>query len=136
VSTPYERAIRFSDVDAGGFVFFANYLLFCHEAYEASLAEAGIELRAFFVANAVLIPISKTQCQYVGPLASGNRIRVDLTRARLTEHTYRVDYRLTHLGIPDKLVGIAQTEHLALDLHTLAHKPLPAGLLRWLAAGA
>jgi 1,4-dihydroxy-2-naphthoyl-CoA hydrolase len=133
MSQPYERHVLFSEIDAGGFAFFANYLVYCHAAYEASLREAGIELRALFVANAVLIPISKTQVQFVGPLASGNKVRVDLTRARLTEHTYRVDYRLTHVGTPDKLVGLAFTEHLALDLHTLAHKPLPAPLVQWLA---
>jgi YbgC/YbaW family acyl-CoA thioester hydrolase len=136
MSQPYERYILFSEIDAGGFVFFANYLVYCHAAYEGSLRESGIELRQLFVANSVLIPISKTQVQYVGPLASGNKVRVDLTRARLSEAAYRVDYRITHVGTPDKLVGLAYTEHVALDLHTLAHKPLPAELGRWLAGGA
>ena len=32
---PYERPIRFDDVDAAGIVFFGRYAAFCHEAMEA-----------------------------------------------------------------------------------------------------
>ena len=38
----YHRTIRFADTDAAGVVFFPNYLTICHEAYEESLAAAGI----------------------------------------------------------------------------------------------
>ena len=132
MSAPYERFIRFADIDAAGFVFFANYLVLCHEAYEASLLAAGIELRSFFIANQVLLPIAKTQAQYLGPLQSGNRVRVEVARTRLSEHTFRLDYRIVHLANPEKLVGLAQTEHLAIDLKTLERKPLPAALVQWL----
>ena len=37
----YERTIRLGDTDAAGIMFFANYLVLCHEAYEASLAAAN-----------------------------------------------------------------------------------------------
>ena len=41
----YRRTIRFADTDAAGVVFFPNYLAICHEAYEESLADDGIELK-------------------------------------------------------------------------------------------
>jgi 1,4-dihydroxy-2-naphthoyl-CoA hydrolase len=136
VSRPYERTIRFADIDAAGFVFFANYLALCHEAYEASLLEMGIELRSYFVANRVLLPIVKTQAQYLGPLQSGNRVRVELARTRLSENSFRLDYRIFHLAAAEKLVALAQTEHVAIDLSTLERKPLPAGIVEWLLAPA
>ena len=44
----YTRSIRFHETDAAGVVYFANVLVLCHEAYEASLAAAGIDLGEFF----------------------------------------------------------------------------------------
>jgi acyl-CoA thioesterase FadM len=35
-------------------------------------------------------------------------------------------------GGADKLVAIAQTEHVCIDLATLERKPLPAPLVAWL----
>lgn len=133
---PYERFIRFADVEAAGFVFFANYLGLCHEAYEASLLRSGIELRAFFVANQTLLPIARTQAQYLGPLQSGNKVRVEIAPTRVSDSTFRIDYKVFHAGEQDKLVALAQTEHAAIDLATLARKPLPADLVRWLESGS
>jgi 1,4-dihydroxy-2-naphthoyl-CoA hydrolase len=135
MSAPYERHILFGDIDAAGFVFFANYLVLCHEAYEMSLLGSGLELRTFFIANQILLPIGKTQAQYLGPLQSGDRVRVELARTRLGDSLFRVDYRIIHVGGPggaDKLVAIAQTEHVCIDLATLERKPLPAPLVAWL----
>jgi 1,4-dihydroxy-2-naphthoyl-CoA hydrolase len=134
VSVPYERTIRFADIDAAGFVFFAHYLAICHEAYEHSLQQAGIELRSYFLAQRTLLPITKTQAQYLAPLQSGERVRVELSRTRLSDSAYRLDYRLVRLGAPEKLAGLVQTEHLAIDVQTLERKPIPAALAQWLAA--
>lgn len=130
----YERFIRFADIDAAGFVFFANYLALCHEAYEDSLRRAGIELRAFFVAHRVLLPVAKTQAQYLGPLESGNRVRVDLSSSASSESAFRVDYKIFRVAAPEKLVCVAQTEHVALDLGTLERRALPADIARWIGA--
>jgi len=130
----YERTIRFADIDAAGFVFFARYLAICHEAYEQSLLEAGIELRAYFVAERTLLPVTKSQAQYLAPLQSGERVRVELSRTRLSDSGYRLDYRLVRLGAAEKLAALVQTEHLAIDLQTLERKPIPAALAQWLAA--
>ena len=137
MSQHYERAIFFGDVDGAGFVFFANYLVLCHEAYETSLLRSGVELRTFFIANRTLLPIAKSQAQYLGPLQSGNRVRVELARTRLSDSLFRVDYRILLVASPggaDKLVALAQTEHVSIDLDTLERKPLPAGIAEWLAA--
>ncbi len=132
MSEHYERHIRFADLDGAGFVFFANYLALCHEAYEASLLRAGLELRAFFIAERLLLPIGKVQAQYLGPLQSGDRVRVELTRTRLSENSFRLDYRIVQMAQPEKLVALAQTEHVSMDLGTLQRRPLPARLVAWL----
>ncbi|MFS8118916.1 MAG: acyl-CoA thioesterase, partial [Microcoleus sp.] len=45
MSFSYTRTVRFQDTDAAGVVYFANVLAMCHEAYEASLAASGINLK-------------------------------------------------------------------------------------------
>jgi len=132
MSTTYERTIRFADVDGAGFLFFANYLVLCHEAYEASLLGAGIELRKFFSENRLLIPIMKVQAQYLGPLQSGDRARIELTATAVGDNAFGLAYRIVHLGVTEKLVGIARTDHTAIDIQTLERKALPANFAAWL----
>ncbi len=62
----YHRTIHFPDTDAAGVVFFANYLSICHEAYEEALAAAGVEMRSFFTASGVVVPITKSNADYPG----------------------------------------------------------------------
>jgi 1,4-dihydroxy-2-naphthoyl-CoA hydrolase len=57
----YFRTVRFADTDAAGVVFFANYLVFCHEAYEESLAANGIELQTFFKTTGLVFPFQKAK---------------------------------------------------------------------------
>jgi len=136
MSTHYERTVRFAEVDGAGFVFFAKYLEFCHEAYEASLLRAGIELRAFFGANRILIPIAKVNAQYLGPLQSGDRVRIELAVTPAGDNGFAIAYRMLHLSpAGEKLVALAKTEHVVIDLQTLERRPLPAALAAWVQAG-
>ena len=81
----YPRTIRFADTDAAGVVFFPNYLAIGHEAYEESLAAAGIELQSFFGEHAVVVPVSKSQAEYLRPLTCGDRCsRCGMTRQPLS----------------------------------------------------
>ena len=132
MSTSYERTVRFSEVDGAGFLFFANYLVLCHEAYAASLANAGIELRKFFGEHRVLIPISKVTAQYLGPLQSGDRVRIEVLPQPNGDNSYGISYRIVHLGAAEKLVGIARTDHTVIDIQTLVRKALPAPLAEWI----
>ncbi|MEM9980588.1 MAG: acyl-CoA thioesterase, partial [Cyanobacteria bacterium P01_D01_bin.2] len=56
-SYTYRRTIRFHETDAAGVVYFANVLTLCHEAYEASLAAAGINVRVFFGGGSLAVPV-------------------------------------------------------------------------------
>ena len=132
MSTPYERTIRFADVDGAGFVYFSNYLSICHEAYEASVAAAGLELREFFATHRLLVPIAKCQSQFLGPLQSGNRVRVEFTKSMTGPDSFTLNYRVINVSAGDKLVAIAFTDHVSIDLQTLERKPLPPVFVNWL----
>lgn len=131
----YQRTIHFADTDAAGVVFFANYLAICHEAYEESLAAAGIELVSFFAANEVVVPIAKSSADYLRPLRVGDKIRVTVAPALLTENSFAIDYELTRLGSPEKLAGRARTEHVCTSSSLRSRAPLPAALAVWVRQG-
>lgn len=135
MSFSYQRTIHFSDTDAAGVVFFANYLAICHEAYEESLAAAGIDLKTFFSDHGIVVPISKSETSYLRPLAAGDRVRVTLAPSVLSENSYAIAYEVVRLGATEKCAARARTEHVCIDAKTRERRPLPPALAAWLRAG-
>jgi 1,4-dihydroxy-2-naphthoyl-CoA hydrolase len=131
VAFTYQRTIHFSDTDAAGVVFFANTLSLCHEAYEESLGAAGIELHAFFSAQSLIVPISKTEAEYLRPLAVGDKVRVAVTPHALTENSYEVRFDVSKLGATEKAAARIRTEHVCLDAASRKRTPLPPALAAW-----
>ena len=135
MSTHYQRTIRFADLDGAGVVFFANNLTLCHEAYEEQLLRAGIELGGYFRANQIAIPIAKTSAQYLAPLRSGDRVRVELAVKLTGESGFAIAYRVMLTGASgDQLAALVKTEHVVIDLQTMERKALPSALAAWVQA--
>lgn len=130
----YLRTVRFADTDAAGVVFFANYLAICHEAYEESLAAAGIDLQKFFRDTGTIVPIAKSEAEYLRPLHPGDKLRVTLTAEPLTENSYAIRYEIHRLGPPEKLAARLRTEHVVTSTAKRERTPLPPPLAAWLAA--
>ena len=131
----YYRTVRFADTDAAGVVFFANYLAICHEAYEESLAAAGIELQGFFQNTGVIVPIAKSSAEYLRPLRPGDKLRVTVAPEALTPNSYVIRFELFKLLPVEKLAARISTEHVATSPAKRARVALPAELAAWVAAG-
>lgn len=132
----YERTIHFPDTDAAGVVFFPNYLAICHEAYEEALAAAGIDVKAFFSdASGIVVPVARSEADYLRPLFVGDRIRVTVTPSLLTEASFALDYELVKLGTVEKRAARLRTEHVSITLRTRERTPLPAELAAWVKSG-
>lgn len=132
----YARTIRFADTDAAGIVYFARYLSICHEAYEEALAVAGINLASFFADTGLVIPIAKSEASYLRPLACGEKIRVDVTPARLSDNSFALDFvawKLDPAGAAKRACA-ARTEHVCINSRTRERQPLPPPLAAWVDA--
>lgn len=127
----YHRTIHFSDTDAAGVVFFARYLAIAHEAYEEALGEFGLPLAPFFKDSGLVIPIAKSEAAYLRPLATGDRIRVEVNPARTSEHGFKIDYTIWKIGPPEKRAAVITTEHVCIDSTTRAKSALPSELAKW-----
>ena len=131
----YERTIRMADTDAAGIMFFANYLVLCHEAYEASLAEAGINLPDFFGGADLIVPISKSNTDYLRPLSCGEQVSISVQPKSVSENTFTIDYEITRLTPPAKIAARAQTTHVCTSRSQRGRAPMPSNLADWVDAG-
>ena len=131
----YQRTIHFADTDAAGFVFFANYLAICHEAYEEALAAAGMDLKKIFADTGVVVPVSKSEAEYRRPLGCGDKISVTVRPALLTEDSFEIRFEIAKAGPPEKNAGRIRTEHVCIESRSRGRTPLPPALAAWARAG-
>lgn len=132
MSFVHHRTVRLADTDAAGVVFFARTLMLCHEAYEESLARAGIDLKEFLGVADLIVPISKCEADYLRPLVCGDKLKITVKPTALTESSFAIDFEITKLGPPDKLAARVRTEHVATSLAKRARIPLPSALTAWI----
>ncbi len=131
----YQRTVHFGDTDAAGVVFFPNYLVICHEAYEEALSAAGIGLQTFFAQTGTVVPVVKSEADYLRPLACGDKLRVTVTPSVLTANSYALRFEIIRLGTAEKVAARVRTEHVCIDAKTRERTPLPAQLAAWVQAG-
>jgi 1,4-dihydroxy-2-naphthoyl-CoA hydrolase len=131
----YQRTVHFADTDAAGVVFFPNYLAICHEAYEEALSSAGIGLQAFFAQTGTVVPVVKSEADYLRPLACGDKLRVTASPSALTANSYAIQFEIIRLGAAEKIAARVRTEHVCIDAKTRERTPLPAQLAAWVQAG-
>jgi 1,4-dihydroxy-2-naphthoyl-CoA hydrolase len=131
----YTRTVHFPDTDAAGVVFFARYLSMCHEAYEESLAAAGVPLATFFADHGVVVPVSKSEATYLRPLLCGDKLRIEVTPVALSENSYAIDYVMWKTGAADKRAAVLRTEHVCISSKTRERLPLPTSVAAWVQAG-
>jgi 1,4-dihydroxy-2-naphthoyl-CoA hydrolase len=142
----YGRSIVFADTDAAGVVYFARFLSLCHEAYEASLQAAGIDLKTFFQASDLAVPIVQTGADFLAPLTCGDRIEITLTVSLISETEFRLDYDIWLGQAPDrdrppgptsaaeaiaKPAGRAFTRHVCIDRQSRRRRSFSPDLSRW-----
>jgi 1,4-dihydroxy-2-naphthoyl-CoA hydrolase len=128
----YRRTVRFADTDAAGVVFFPNYFAICHEAYEESLAAVGIELRSFFSEHGVMVPVSKSQAEYLRPLTCGDKVDVVLTPLLLAPDSYAISYEVRRTGPPEKVAARVRTEHICVSSRGRERHPIPPAIAAWI----
>ena len=135
-SLVYQRTINFRDTDAAGVVYFANGLSLCHEAYEASLAAAGINLQSFFKGETIAVPITHASIDFFKPMFCGDRIAIALTPELLSSSEFQINYQLFFVegdkAIGNMAIAKAITNHTCIDVATRKRCNLYPALLEWL----
>lgn len=130
----YTRTIRLADTDAAGVVFFARTLAICHEAYEESTAFAGIPLQSLLGAADIIVPIAKSEAEYLRPLKVGDKVRISVTPEPISANSFAIRFEVVKIGPPDKVAARIRTEHVCTSLSKRERVPMPGNLAAWVAA--
>lgn len=128
----YHRTVRFADTDAAGVVYFANALSICHEAYEASLAAAEIDLKQFFKNSVIALPITHADINFFRPMYCGDRLAVYLSPQQSSDHKFEISYQITSAETDQQVLSKATTMHVCIDPTSRSKIALPNHLLQWL----
>ena len=129
----YLRTVHFQDTDAAGVVYFANVLAMCHEAYEASLAASGINLKAFFSNPEVAFPIIHASVDFYRPMFAGDRLMIQLTPKQVTGDEFEIAYQVLLAGeVAGRSAAKALTKHVCIDAISRTKKQLSEDLMQWM----
>ena len=128
----YTRTVRFQDTDAAGVVYFANVLAMCHEAYEASLAASGIDLKAFFSKADRAVPIVHASVDFYRPMFAGDRLTIQFTPKQLGAGEFEISYQVFAGEIAGKSAAKTVTKHVCIDAVSRTRKQLSEDLMQWL----
>ena len=127
----YHRTVRFADTDAAGVVYFANVLSICHEAYEASLAAASIDLKRFFRGTDGAIPIVHATVDFFRPMTCGDRLAVRLTPQPLNDSEFEITYEIFLEPQWDRSISKARTRHVSINPATRSRQPVSPTMQQW-----
>ncbi len=126
----YEYTVQFRDTDAAGVVYFASILSICHVAYEASLIQAGIDLKLFVTNAKFAVPITHVSADFFRPLFCGDRIMIELTPKSIDNYQFEIEYQIRSSCESGCVTAI--TKHVVIDPNTRKRKKLPEILMNWL----
>ncbi|HEY9647245.1 MAG TPA: thioesterase family protein [Chroococcidiopsis sp.] len=128
----YLRIVHFQDTDAAGVVYFANALAIAHEAYEASLVAAGIDLKAFFRDPELAVPIVHASVDFMRPMYCGDRLQIYLKPQILKDYSFEIDYAIHTDSDTQPLLSRAMTRHVCIHPSSRAKLDIPKPLQQWL----
>jgi 1,4-dihydroxy-2-naphthoyl-CoA hydrolase len=126
-----EITVSFKDTDASGVIFFANQLVFAHDALEKFMGEIGHGFRSIMDEGSFLLPIVHAEADYSQPVTVGDLLTVELSVARLGTSSVTIDYKLNK--DPVGQIGTCRTIFVAVDRASGQKISLPESLRQSLA---
>ena len=127
----YQRMVRFHETDAAGVVYFTNVLNLCHEAYEASLATSGVNLKTFFAGSEIAVPIVHADIDFRRPMFCGDSLKIYLTPQSQAPSTFEITYQITDESDLAHLLATALTRHVCIDTTDRKRHPLGPEITHW-----
>ena len=98
-----KRIVRFGDTDAAGVIHFYQLFRWCHEAWEESLENYGLDAGDVFpnildYQNRPLVafPIVHCEANFWKPLCVGDHLDVELTPHKINDGRFKVEVRFRH----------------------------------------
>jgi len=103
-----ERRIYYEDTDAGGVVYYANYLRYLEQGRTEFLRARGLSIRALHE-QGYLTPVMRLEIDYLVPAILDDLIRVETTVQEITSATCTLGQQVVRVSDGEMLVDAKVT---------------------------
>ena len=104
----FEIKVYYEDTDAGGVVYYANYLRYFERARTEYLKEHGLEVKEL-LNKGILFVVARTEIDYKSPAQLYDTIQVETTITDVSKASFWIDYKITR-KIDNKLLVNGRTK--------------------------
>lgn len=130
----HRLTIQLHHTDAYGILFFANQLVFCHDAFQTWLESHGEYLAPTRAEARFVAVVVRADSTYAAPVRLGDRLELRLEAVRVGRSAFT--NRITLVNQHGVTVGKADITQVTIDPQTAQKTPLPAFLRALLIANA
>ncbi len=87
----FSYKVYFEDTDAGGVVYYANYLRFLERARTDFLDQCGISAKEYYIKK-IFFAVKKVEAEYIKPLFYGDLIKCEVSVSNVKNASFTLDY--------------------------------------------
>lgn len=129
---PFQHRCRvyYEDTDAGGIVYYANYLKFMERSRTEWLRAAGIEQLPLKEQHGLMFVVVDIEAQYRRPARYGDELLVTCTVAQRTRASFTFQQQVYRGSLDGELLVEGKVRVACLDAVNLRPTALPKELIR------
>jgi acyl-CoA thioester hydrolase len=131
LNKPFSWAVRvyYEDTDAGGVVFYANYLKYLERARTEHLRALGYEQDELMTNAGVIFAVRSLQIEYIKSARFNQMVQVSAKIKNIKKASLEFAQQITH---DEQLLVTADVRIACLDVDTMKPKAIPDYLLEQL----
>jgi acyl-CoA thioester hydrolase len=128
LNKPFSWAVRvyYEDTDAGGVVFYANYLKYMERARTELLRAKGFEQDELMINEGIIFAVRSLQIDYRKPASFNQLLQVSAEIKLLKKASLEFFQQITH---DNNLLVSSDVRIACLDVNTMKPKAIPQNLL-------
>ena len=127
MTPPYTHSVRvyWEDTDAGGVVYYANYLKFMERARTEWLRSLGFDQQALRESHGVVFVVRRVEIDYLAPARLDDRLVITTQRTEMTHTCLTVAQEI----VANQLLTRARVQIVCIDPERFKPVKLPEPLL-------
>ena len=126
---PFSWPVRvyYEDTDAGGVVFYANYLKFMERARTELLRSKGFEQDDLMIHEGIIFAVRSINVEYIKPAKFNQLLQISAETTQIKKASLEFFQQITH---HDQLLVTSNVRIACLDVNTMKPKAIPDHLIR------
>jgi YbgC/YbaW family acyl-CoA thioester hydrolase len=117
-----KKRINFHDCDPAGILFYAKLFEINHSVYEELIDSFNLS-QSYWNNPQFVVPITKTNGEYLKPIKPGEEIKVNLTVTLLKENSFQLTYEW--INSESEIAATARTVHVFVDKNKWKKTSIP-----------